>query len=465
MSKLFLISEEEKKRILNLHEVAAKNLYLSEQVVTNYDKKYDYKKEGENYFYKLKDSQNWITAKGKGLESIKVKVFKKTISGSTPKQTKSTEKPSQNLTSPFKSVEWGNHFRLWVNQNLPSVAKRFELDKKGSYTSPNIINVWNYDLPLKSGKTMKLGEYYKLKNPDIEVKSKIESDYYPVPTEIEGSDRINKELVYINKRPEYNGKPFFIVDPRHNLVLAFNKEHKLIDYSASVAGADKQPEEIFTYEQWCKLSKLKYDKFGKRCVGEDVSSAADSVKTKGVTPNYKILEDAQLRSQKEGIFKVSKTRYEPSYLGKKGVDNQFYLETPDGTPVPTAIHGLVNTPNTRNRITADEELRKFLQKEKQYGKIPKEYINAVENLTSKYDLSSGCFNVSPEFANNPKVIEIAKSKAFVFIMSERQENYLVQVEPNKQDEFFLDLKGDGKSCKPIESIGTDLGQGINTNVV
>ena len=49
-------------------------------------------------------------------------------------------------------------------------------------------------------------------------------------------------------------------------------------------------------------------------------------------------------------------------------------------------------------------------------------------------------------------------------MSERQENYLVQVEPNKQDEFFLDLKGDGKSCKPIESIGTDLGQGINTNV-
>jgi hypothetical protein len=212
------------------------------------------------------------------------------------------------------------------------------------------------------------------------------------------------------------------------------------------------------------LSKLKYDKFGKKCVGEDVSSAVDSVKTKGVTPKYDILKDVQLRSQKEGIFKVSKTRYEPGYFGEKGVDNLFHLETPDGTQVPTAIHALVNTPNTRNRVTADEELRKFLQKEKQYGKIPKEYINAVENLTSKYDLSSGCFNVSPEFANNPKVIEIAKSKAFVFIMSERQENYLVQVEPNKQDEFFLDLKGDGKSCKPIESIGTDLGQGINTNV-
>ena len=76
MSKLFLISEEEKNRIINLHESATKNLYLSEQVVTNHDSKYDYKKEGNNYYYKVKGSNNWVLSKGDAMSSIKTKVFK-----------------------------------------------------------------------------------------------------------------------------------------------------------------------------------------------------------------------------------------------------------------------------------------------------------------------------------------------------------------------------------------------------
>jgi hypothetical protein len=458
MSNLFNITEEEKNRILNLHETATKNLYLIEQIVTNYDSKYDYKKENDNYFFRLKNTDNWRVASGKGLESIKTKVFKTPI---TP-TSKNKQKTNQN-SSPFESQEWGNHFRLWVNQNLPSVANKFKLSKKGPHNNKNIINTWNYDLPLKGGKTMKLGEYYKLKNPELELKSKIESNYFPVPTKIEGSDRINKELLYISKRKEYSGKPFFIIDPLHNLVLVFNEKHELVDYSQSVAGADKQPDEVFTYEDWCVASNLKYDKFKKRCVGEEVASAVDSDNAQGKSPNYKILEKISKRGQKEGIYKVRGTRYEPGYQGDKGVDNLFYLQTKDGVAVPTAIHSLVNIPN---RVIADKELSEFLQKEKKFGKIPNEYIHAVETLTSKYDLSSGCFNVDPKFVNNPEVIRIAKNKAFVFIMSERKENYLVQITPNNQDDFFINLKGDGKNCKSIESIGTQLGgEGINTAVV
>jgi hypothetical protein len=76
MSKLFLISEEEKNRILNLHETATKNLYLLEQTITNYDSKYDYKKDGDKYYYKVKGSNNWVLSKGEGLTAIKTKVFK-----------------------------------------------------------------------------------------------------------------------------------------------------------------------------------------------------------------------------------------------------------------------------------------------------------------------------------------------------------------------------------------------------
>ena len=76
------------------------------------------------------------------------------------------------------------------------------------------------------------------------------------------------------------------------------------------------------------------------------------------------------------------------------------------------------------------------------------------------------FKYSFEFANNPKVIAIAKQGAWVFIMSTNKENYLVQVTPDKQDDFFAGLTSDGKSCKSIENIGIKVGgQGVNTTIV
>jgi hypothetical protein len=463
MKNLFLINEEEKNRILNLHETATKRHYLSEQVKQGQPgDPYEYKLEDGIYYFKNteKGETRWTKANKNQSDAIKTKIFGGKTDNTT--QTKNDKSTKPQKVSPFKSIDWGNHFRLWVNQNLPSVANKFKLSKKGPHDNKNIIDTWNYDLPLKGGKTMKLGEYYKLKNPDLELKSKIESGYFPVPTKIEGSDRINKELLYISKRKEYSGKPFFIADPLHNLVLAFDEKHKLIDYSQSVAGADKQPDEVFTYKDWCEASNLKYDPYRKRCVGEEVTSAADSNKVKIIQPSLNVLSQISKRSQKEGIYQVRSTRYEPTYQGQSGQDNLFYLETKDGIQVPTAIHGLVNT---QPRIVADKELSEFLQKEKQFGRIPKEYVNAVETLTLKYNLSSGCFNVSAEFVNNPEVIRIAKNKAFVFIMSERKENYLVQVTPDKQDDFFTGLRGDGRSCKSMESIGIKVGgQSVDTAI-
>jgi hypothetical protein len=79
----FIINEGEKNRILNLHESATKRQYLPEQekilqnekIVTNHDRTYDYKKSGEEYFYKLKNAKDWTKASGKGLEAIKTKVY------------------------------------------------------------------------------------------------------------------------------------------------------------------------------------------------------------------------------------------------------------------------------------------------------------------------------------------------------------------------------------------------------
>jgi hypothetical protein len=123
---LFLITEEEKNRILGMHVKATSSQYLSEQaapatpapatteqskILTFNDRDYAYKKEGEKYFFKLQSNPtspaaqnykkqgkflNWTEAKGKGLEAIKKLDFKpETIATASVVNTKVTKASEQ----------------------------------------------------------------------------------------------------------------------------------------------------------------------------------------------------------------------------------------------------------------------------------------------------------------------------------------------------------------------------------
>lgn len=113
----------------DLDRIVERVLNEQSQEVTNFDKDYDYKKEGDNFFFKLKVSPvsekaknfksqgkflNWTKATGAGLEAIKTKVFKE-----TPKQTTTTttEKPSSIETStPNENIsKEGRNNPLWIN--------------------------------------------------------------------------------------------------------------------------------------------------------------------------------------------------------------------------------------------------------------------------------------------------------------------------------------------------------------
>jgi hypothetical protein len=147
---LFLITEEEKNRILGMHVNATKSQYLSEagpyeddqipgsntpagatqspapatvptaaspesQIMTSNDRDYAYKKEGDKYYFKLQPSpvspsaQNflkqgkfvdWTEAKGKGLESIKKLSFKpETMATLSAKDVKITPTTPQTLST------------------------------------------------------------------------------------------------------------------------------------------------------------------------------------------------------------------------------------------------------------------------------------------------------------------------------------------------------------------------------
>ena len=423
-----------------------------------------------------------------GVSNTKKTPTKKTPTKEIPtKEIPNKKTPTKLTTSPFKNKYQGINYRVWFNKVFPNIAEKYGVDKpvdlsdkfintENFYNNKNIINSLNHVLKNKNGEDiMNVFYYYKMFNPYWDKKGhkeKIETGEYKVPSTIKNADRINKELYYINKRSKYNNKGFFIVDPRLNLVLAFDKNHKLIDYSESIASKDKQKDVVFTYEDWCILSNNQW--VDDRCYsnGVTVDDIADykkgdkSYKAVKAKMDYNVLGTTKDRYAAKGIYKVGSRKYNHYYnKDAKGKDKDidtYGLETEDGVNVGTAIHAIVNIPS---RTTPDAKLKKYLNKELSNGTIPKEYIDMVEKdfLSGgvEFDQSSGCFNVDPKFATNPEVQKMAQLGTYVFIMSEKDTDYLVQVEPGKEGQYLLDLNGkDGKCINP-SSLENKYGTTIN----
>ena len=496
----FILGEEEKERILTLHESATKRHYLSEQsdkVYDNHDKSYDYKVSNDKWFASKKGLNKWFSIEKYSNSTSKLdKKYpsaRKSNSNTAPKKN-TTDVKDKLVKSPFSNKKQGLDYRKWLNDNFPNTASKYAVDPpsklgekfkntKAFYSNNNIVSSLNFSLKWSSGtnkgKEVSVWKYYQLKNPNWgkkTYKEKIEAGVYKIPNTIPNADRLNKELYYINARPKYNGKPFVMVDPRLNLVLAFDAKHKLVDYSQTVAGADKQKDVLFTRKMWCESShkdnSFKNFKGYEQCirtingkVHTSIESYADE--KVGYLENiykYNMLSKLKARYAQKGIYGISNKYFQKGYQGEKGTPNSFGLEK-DGISVGTAIHALVPI---ESRITADAELQKLLQKDLNSGTIPKEYIDMVEkdflssSKSKRFDKSSGCFNVDPKFIQDSKVQKVFNYPGVpVFIMGEQDTDYLVQVEPGKEGEFMLDLGGkDGKCTSPTglsNTYGTQVG--------
>lgn len=122
MKNLFIISEEEKERILKIHESATKRQYLKEDntnnqsnvlTITDNDRTYDYQKNGDTYFFKVKQNAtdkraqkykdgNWHQAIGQKATSAIKALFDKKFSKTQP-NVQTVAKPVTN-TDPSKAA-------------------------------------------------------------------------------------------------------------------------------------------------------------------------------------------------------------------------------------------------------------------------------------------------------------------------------------------------------------------------
>jgi hypothetical protein len=432
MKNLFIINEEEKNRILNLHETATKRHYLSEQInnqgfnindpfnmgnrITPFDytgvvqgpegDPYQYRFEGDMVYYAKKNEgmfPKWILVKNPdGIKAIKTKIFKNKFAPVEPdkKKTDNVKKDSKKSNKKVKKQQ---------------------------------ISKYNY------------------------------------------TPRIDEELKYIIDR-DLDDKPFFIYDPKENLIYLFDMAKgnwfspvppMLVDYTSVVDGADVQQQdaEPFTHQDWCKVSGL--DITPKLCTdtkaktfeacmsrGKNKDPQFDSkTKTCSYGASYGSLIKIAKRFLPKGIYSVSHLGRDEGYVGSG--KNKFSLKSSDGESAAAAIHGI--PAGLPERLTASKDLELLLKKDISSGKVPQEYLEATKQIANA-NQSFGCIGVPAKFIDNPKVQKLAKG-ARVFVMGQSNQDFLVQ----NSSEFFDKLHGDGQQCVDPIMLAQNMSDNDNTN--
>ena len=444
MKNLFIINEEEKNRILNLHETATKRHYLPEQgnksfditdpfnmrnTITPFDftgisqgpagDPYQYRFQGDKVYYAKKSEgtfPKWILVKNpKGIEAIKTKIFKsRNTSVETPKKKTDTVKKD--------------------------TVKKDTVKKDTVKTDSKTSNK--------------------------KVKKELISKYKYSP-------RIDAELKYVIDR-DLDDKPFFIYDGKENLIYLFDMAKgnwfspippMLVDYTSVVDGADVQQKdaEPFTHQDWCKVSGL--DSTPSLCTNNKVKTfEACMAAGKNKEPkfdsktqvcsygaSYGSLINIAKRFLPKGIYSVSHLGRDEGYVGSG--KNKFSLKSSDGAAA-AAIHGI---PNLGPRLTASKDLELLLKKDISSGKVPQEYLEATKQI-AKANQSFGCIGVPAKFIENPKVQKLAKG-ARVFVMGESNQDFLVQ----NSSEFFDKIGNQGDNKMDAIMIAQNMSDNNNTN--
>ena len=260
------------------------------------------------------------------------------------------------------------------------------------------------------------------------------------------SPRVDAELQYIKDRRPLFGrklgwnvdKPFFIYDPKFNLLFLFNKDFSLIKSTSVVDGKDSQENTTpFTREDWCKASGLDFKPHV--CTNKTTKGKQD--------PGYWVLDDIAVKFIPKGIYTIAGLSRNSKYAGKG--KNMFSLRDSKGQTTAAAIHGMPS-----GRLTASENLESLLKAEKNNGRVPQEYLDAVDTIIASSNLSYGCVNIPASFVEDPKVRAAVQVGVPVYVMGESEQGYLVQ----DSSKYFDELNGDGQSCANPVMLASGMGK-------
>lgn len=240
------------------------------------------------------------------------------------------------------------------------------------------------------------------------------------------SPRIDAEVKHIQNRG-LDKSPFFVYDPKDNLIYLFDEGSKYVASSSVVDGENVQKSlsdhKGFTYKDWCGLSNLGVDPYV--CTNPKTGQKAD--------PEYWKLGAVASKFLPKGIYTITGLHRNAGYSG--GGKNSWSLKpiklegtiTSDAkNRIPAAIHGI---PNIEGRLTASKDLEQKLKSDINGGKVPREYLGAVKSILAA-NQSAGCVGIPASFVDSPKVQSILKKgNVQVFAMGESSDMLVKNNQP------------------------------------
>ena len=243
------------------------------------------------------------------------------------------------------------------------------------------------------------------------------------------SPRIDAEIQHIKNR-KMDNTPFFIYDPKENLIYLFNTGGVYVASSSVVDGADAQKSlsdaKAFTHDDWCKVSGMDASPF--LCTDPQTKKQKDAY--------YGALTAISARFLPKGIYTIKGLSYHEGYTGgsKGGYKNSFSLKPIklEGTitaaakkNISAAIHGIPGLPE---RLKASKNLESVLQSDVNGGKVPAKYLDNINAILAA-NQSFGCVGVPASFINNPKIQSIVSAnlnEIKVFALGEDSQDFLVK---------------------------------------
>jgi len=362
MKNLFLINEEEKSRILNLHETATKNHYLLEQVKKGQPgDPYEYMlKDGKYFFRNVENGEtNWTGANESQSLAIKTDIFgNKTLKTNNPKikdnfkikdkelntVTKDSFKNSYIDTILPKQVETELKIKASIEKEMGKMSKKtfkqLQLIKSNNTLKNNSFIVVNKDAALSS---LFATNYKFITNSSIT--SGRVKDIKPVDsTKLGYTEWRRVSIEYAKKNP---------TNPESKIINKWMEKAKTLPGLVKSDGTIDNPK----YTEYTDNKKIKlfpYSYEARKQAGQDV------------TPG--------------GVYKLGTGQIEKGYASSDTTNTFPLLNIETGERLPNALHAYAG---------------------KQRGDLIKQFnkqdINASKELSRA---GSGCVNVDENFIKN-----------------------------------------------------------------
>jgi hypothetical protein len=366
MENLFIINEEEKNRILNLHESATKRHYLSEQVKKgSQGDPYEYKLENGVYYFRNanKGETKWVTANKDQSDSIKTKIFgDKTPETSVPKKNDKFK-----LKDKFKDKEYNTVTKDTFKDTFQDVT----LKKQAEYALKSLEDTQK-EIGKISEKTYK--QIQRIKSKGVLKKD----TFIVVNKDAALATLFGPSYKYLTKSSITSGK-VKDVKPVDSSKLGYGEWRRI-----SIEYAKKNPTlpESIVINKWVEKAKtlpglIKSDG---TIDNTKYNEYVNNKKIKKFQYSYKAREVAGQDITPGGAYTLGSGHTEKGYAAPDTTNTFPLINTETGEQLPNAVHGYAG--QKRGDLI------------KQFGN---QDVNASKELSRA---GSGCINVDENFIKN-----------------------------------------------------------------